>query len=84
MLFITQNLNGELWSGGLWSRSSQAPVPIFFFLSCVRKNATGKKKNLLSPSWYQGQLFCEALDLPNQTKLSVLTSNSHPMTSALH
>lgn len=63
--------------------SSSAHLFFFAFLyeeKCHRK----EKKNLLSPSWYQGQLFCEALDLPNQTKLSVLTSNSHPMTSALH
>lgn len=47
----------------------------------MRKNATGKKKkNLLYPPslLYQGQLLCEALDLSNQAKLSVLTSNSHP------
>lgn len=28
-----------------------------------------KKKNRLSPLLYQGQLLCEALDLPNQTWL---------------
>lgn len=54
--------------------------------SCMGKNATGmekkrKKKNLLS-LLYQGQLLCEALDLSNQARLSVFTSNSHPPTSA--
>lgn len=45
----------------------------------MRKNATGKKKYISTlPLLYQGQLLCEALDLSNQTKLSVLTSNSHP------
>lgn len=37
-----------------------------------------KKKSTLPLLLYQGQLLCEALDLSNQTKLSVLTSNSHP------
>ena len=39
------------------------------------------KKSAL-PLLHQGQLLCEALDLSNQTQLSVLTSNSHPLTSA--
>ncbi len=42
------------------------------------KNATGKKYISTPPHPYQGQRLCEALDLSNQTKLSVLTSNSHP------
>ena len=48
------------------------------FFSCMGKNATGKKNISTLPLLYQGQLLCEALDLSNQTKLSVLTSNSHP------
>lgn len=78
MLFITKNLNGGvLWSGaGLWSRSSPAPVPIFLLLWGKMPQERKKKSTLLL--LYQGQVFCEALDLSNQTKLSVLTSNRHP------
>jgi len=48
-----------------------------FFLhgeKCHRKNKYISPLPLL----YQGQLLCEALELSNQTQLSVLTSNSHP------
>lgn len=61
---------------------SSAHLFFFFFFSsyeekCHRKGKKKKKKNLLS-LLYQGQLLCEALDLSNQAKLSVFTSNSHP------
>lgn len=51
---------------------------LFFFL--YEEKCHRKKKIYIStlPLLYQGQLLCEALDLSNQTKLSVLTSNSHP------
>lgn len=81
MLFITKNLNGGRGGGfsGLVLAYDHVPAqlqcPSFYFYEekCHRKE---KKSTLLL--LYQGQVFCEALDLSNQTKLSVLTSNRHP------
>lgn len=79
MLFITQNLNGEL--SGLVLAYDHVPAQLqcpSFFLVRGKMPQEKKKKKPTLPLLYQGQLLCEALDLSNQTKLSVLTSNSHP------
>lgn len=89
MLFITKNLNVR-GGGGLslvwcWPMIMFQPSSSAHLFTSMRKNATGKKKKSTLLLLYQGQVFCEALDLSNQTKLSVLTSNRHPpLTSALH
>lgn len=61
------------WPMITFQPSSSAHLFFLYGEKCHRK----KKKSTI-PLLYQGQLLCEALDLSNQTKLSVLTSNSHP------
>lgn len=78
MLFITKNLNGGGSLVWCWPMITFQPSSSAHLFTSMRKNATGKKKKSTLLLLYQGQVFCEALDLSNQTKLSVLTSNRHP------